>query len=78
MESLSIQSIGFSVTGIPFCFKELFISFAYGLNLLRTTKSAWDFFGGNVWSRDFLGFAGSHRDCFLGLHFWFHSIIPVT
>ena len=31
----SIQPIGFTVTGIPFCFSELLISFAYDLELLR-------------------------------------------
>ena len=41
----SIQSIGFTVTGIPFCFNELLISFAYDLELLRATKLAWDFLG---------------------------------
>ena len=61
----SIQSaVGFTVTEIPFCFSELLISFA--CELLRATKSAWDFFGVNFyyhfWSRDFLGFAGSSRD----------------
>ena len=60
----SIQSIGFTVTGIPFCLSELSISFA--CELLRATKSAWDFFGVNFyyhfWSRDILGFAGSSRD----------------
>ena len=40
----SIQSVGFTVTEIPFCFSELLISFA--CELLRATKSAWEFFGG--------------------------------
>ena len=60
----SIQSTGFTVTGIPFCFGELLISFACDLELLRATKSAWDFLRVNFWSRDFLGFAGSPRDFF--------------
>ena len=51
----SIQSIN-TVTGIPFCFSELLISFACDLELLRATKSAWDFLGVNFWPRDFLGF----------------------
>ena len=58
----SIQSIGFTVTGI--CFSELLISFAYDLELLRATKLAWDFLGVNFWSRDVFGFAGSPRDFF--------------
>ena len=46
----SIQSVGFPVTEIPFCFSELLISLA--CELLRATKSAWDFFGVNF--RSFL------------------------
>ena len=64
----SIQSIGFTVTGIPFCFSELLIiSFSFDLELLKATKSAWDFLGVNFWSRDFLGFAGSLKE-FFGCH----------
>ena len=43
----SIQSVGFTVTEIPFCYSELLISFA--CELLRATKSAWDFLGVNFW-----------------------------
>ena len=59
----SIQSID-TVTGIPFCFSELLIFFACDLELLRATKSAWDFLGVNFWSRGFLGFTGSPRNFF--------------
>ena len=41
----SIQSVGFTVTEIPFYFSELLISLA--CELLRATKSAWDFLGVN-------------------------------
>ena len=49
------------------------------LELLRATKSAWDVFGVNFWSRDFLG--GVLLEALgivLGLDFWLHSIIPIT
>ena len=46
----SIQSVGFTVTEIPFCFSERLIYFA--CEILRATKSAWDFFGANF--RSFL------------------------
>ena len=62
----SIQSID-TVTGIPFCFGELLISFACDLELLRATKTAWDFFGVNFWSRDFLGVLLEALGIFLGL-----------
>ena len=75
----SIQSVGFTVTEIPFCFSELWISFA--CELLRATKSAWDFLGVNFRSVLVQGFFWvllKALGIFLGLDFWLHSIIPVT
>ena len=70
----SIQSVGFTVTEIPFCLSELLISFA--CELLRATKSAWDFLGVNFW--DSFWVLLEALGTFLGLDFWLHLIIPVT
>ena len=60
----SIQSID-TVTGIPFCYNELLISFTCESELLRATKSEWGFLGVNFWPREFFGgFTGSPRDFF--------------
>ena len=74
----SIQSVGFTVTEIPLCFSELFISFT--CELLRATKSAWDFFGVNFWPflGVLLGVLLEAPGIFLGLDFWLHLIILVT
>ena len=75
----SIQSVGFTVTEIPFCFSELLTSFA--CELLRATKSAWDFFWVNFRSFLVQGFFGVLLEAlgiFLGLDFSLHSIISVT
>ena len=46
-----------------------FISFKAFCKFLRLGNSAWDFWGVNLWSRDFLGaFVGSPRDFF---GYWF-------
>ena len=66
----SIQSIGFTVTGILFCLSELLISFACDLWVwnVRFTET-WDFWGVNVWSRDFFGFCWKPQGFFWVLTF---------
>ena len=56
----------FSQSWVPYF--PIFLSI-HGTGFLRLRNSAWDFWGVNFWSRDFLGsFVGSPRDFF---GFWF-------
>ena len=79
----SIQSIGFSDTGIPFCFSELYNVFLCVIALplsgtFKGHKISLGIFGESIFGPGIFGVLLEGLGILLCLDFWLDSIIPVT